>query len=102
MKKLETVLKPAQVADCVSQLDALGVRRVLMSQAVMHTPTAFQTHVYRGGSYSRDAELVRLECVVSDFQLDEVTETLARIVAPSVPDVLIFDVMNRRYAAVSV
>jgi len=77
MKKVEAIIQPFKLEDVKEALKAIGVDGMTVSEVRGHGRQKGHKEVYRGQEYHVDLlPKVKLELVVPDSRLDEVTRTI--------------------------
>ena len=78
MKLVTAVVKPHQVDEIKSQLNAIGVQGMTAMEAVGYGRQGGHTETYRGTEYKVSfTPKTRLEIVVDDLNIDQVVQTVA-------------------------
>jgi nitrogen regulatory protein P-II 1 len=79
MKKIEAIIQPFKLEDVKEALKELGIGGMTISEVRGHGRQKGHKEVYRGQEYQVDLlPKVKLELVVPDGRLDEVTAALVR------------------------
>ena len=77
MKKIEAIIQPFKLDEVKEALQALGVEGMTISEVRGHGRQKGHKEVYRGQEYTVDLlPKVKIEVVVSDSRLEEVTQAL--------------------------
>jgi nitrogen regulatory protein P-II 1 len=77
MKKIEAVIQPFKLDDVKEAMKSIGIDGMTISEVRGHGRQKGHKEVYRGQEYSVDLlPKVKLEMVVPDARVDEVTSTL--------------------------
>ena len=77
MKKIEAVIQPFKLDEVKEALQAIGIEGMTISEVRGHGRQKGHKEVYRGQEYTVDLlPKVKLELVVADARVDEVTTTL--------------------------
>jgi nitrogen regulatory protein P-II 1 len=77
MKKIEAIIQPFKLDEVKEALQAIGVEGMTISEVRGHGRQKGHKEVYRGQEYTVDLlPKVKIEVVVSDGRLDEVTKTI--------------------------
>jgi nitrogen regulatory protein P-II 1 len=77
MKKVEAIIQPFKLEDVKEALKAIGVDGMTVSEVRGHGRQKGHKEVYRGQEYQVDLlPKVKLELVIPDSRLDEVTRTI--------------------------
>lgn len=78
MKKIEAIIQPHKLDDVKDALKAVGIDGMTVSEVRGHGRQKGHTEVYRGMEYQVDlVPKIKIETVIPDGRLDEVTRTLA-------------------------
>jgi len=78
MKKIEAIIQPHKIEDVKDALKKIGIDGMTISEVRGHGRQKGHKEVYRGMEYQVDLlPKVKLEMVVPDARLHEVTKTLA-------------------------
>ncbi|MBM3725027.1 MAG: P-II family nitrogen regulator [Acidobacteria bacterium] len=78
MKKVEAIIQPFKMEEVKEALKSLGVDGMTISEVRGHGRQKGHKEVYRGQEYTVDLlPKVKIEMVISDARLDEVTRALA-------------------------
>lgn len=78
MKKIEAIIQPFKLEEVKATLQALGVEGMTISEVRGHGRQKGHKEVYRGQEYTVDLlPKIKLELVIADSRLDEVTRALA-------------------------
>ena len=78
MKKIEAIIQPHKLDDVRDALQNIGVDGLTISEVRGHGRQKGHKEVYRGMEYEVDLlPKIKLETIVSDDRLDEITRTLA-------------------------
>src|SRR5947199_8800119 len=78
MKKIEAIIQPHKVGDVKEALKATGIDGLTGSEVRGHGRQKGHTEVYRGMEYQVALlPKIKVETVVPDSRLDEITRTLA-------------------------
>ncbi len=78
MKKIEAIIQPHKLDDVKDALKAIGIDGMTVSEVRGHGRQKGHTEVYRGMEYKVDLlPKIKIETVVPDSRLDEITRTLA-------------------------
>jgi nitrogen regulatory protein P-II 1 len=78
MKKIEAIIQPHKIEDVKEALKKIGIDGMTISEVRGHGRQKGHKEVYRGMEYQVDLlPKVKLEMVVPDVRLQEVTKTLA-------------------------
>jgi len=98
MKKIEAIIQPFKLDEVKEALQALGVEGMTISEVRGHGRQKGHKEVYRGQEYTVDLlPKVKIELVVSDVRVDEVTRTLveaARTGKIGDGKIFVFDVLE--------
>ncbi len=74
MKKIEAIIKPFKLDDVKEALNAIGIKGMTISEVKGYGRQKGHKEIYRGAEYVVDfIPKVKLEIIVSDSQVDEVT-----------------------------
>jgi len=77
MKKIEAIIQPFKLDEVKEALQGIGVEGMTISEVRGHGRQKGHKEVYRGQEYTVDLlPKVKLELVVADSRLDEVTRTI--------------------------
>src|SRR4051795_5684629 len=77
MKKIEAIVQPFKLEEVKEALQAIGIEGMTISEVRGHGRQKGHKEVYRGQEYTVDLlPKVKLELVVADARVDEVTATL--------------------------
>jgi len=77
MKKIEAIIQPFKLDEVKEALQAIGIEGMTISEVRGHGRQKGHKEVYRGQEYTVDLlPKVKLELVVSDGRVDEVTRTV--------------------------
>ena len=77
MKKIEAVIQPFKLDEVKEALHAIGIEGMTISEVRGHGRQKGHKEVYRGQEYTVDLlPKVKLELVVTDSRVDEVTRAL--------------------------
>ena len=77
MKKLEAIIQPHKLEEVKEALKAIGVDGMTITEVRGHGRQKGHKEIYRGMEYQVDLlPKIKLEMVVPDARLDEVTTTL--------------------------
>lgn len=77
MKLITAIVKPFTLTDVKEALEQVGVRGMTVTETQGFGQQKGHTEVYRGAEYAVDfVPKVKIEVVVADEQLDEVTEAI--------------------------
>lgn len=77
MKKIEAIIQPHKLDQVKEALKAIGVDGMTISEVRGHGRQKGHKEVYRGMEYEVDLlPKVKVELVISDNRLDEITQTL--------------------------
>jgi nitrogen regulatory protein P-II 1 len=77
MKKLEAIIQPYKLEEVKEALKKIGIDGMTITEVRGHGRQKGHKEVYRGMEYQVDLlPKVKLELVVADSRLDEVTKTL--------------------------
>jgi nitrogen regulatory protein P-II 1 len=78
MKKIEAIIQPFKLDDVKEALKAVGVDGLTITEVRGHGRQKGHKEVYRGMEYEVDLlPKIRLETVVPDSRLDEITRAIA-------------------------
>jgi nitrogen regulatory protein P-II 1 len=78
MKKIEAIIQPHKLEDVKEALKGIGVDGLTISEVRGHGRQKGHKEVYRGMEYEVDLlPKVKIETVVPDSRLDEITRTLS-------------------------
>jgi nitrogen regulatory protein P-II 1 len=78
MKKIEAIIQPHKLDDVKEALKAIGIDGMTVSEVRGHGRQKGHTETYRGMEYQVDLlPKIKVESVVPDSRLDEITRTLA-------------------------
>src|SRR5271154_1417464 len=78
MKKIEAIIQPHKLEDVKEALKAIGVDGMTITEVRGHGRQKGHKEVYRGMEYEVDLlPKVKVELVVADSRLDEITNALA-------------------------
>jgi nitrogen regulatory protein P-II 1 len=78
MKKVEAIIQPFKVDEVKEALKGIGVEGITISEVRGHGRQKGHKEVYRGMEYQVDLlPKIKLETVVPDARLDEVTRTIS-------------------------
>lgn len=78
MKKIEAIIQPHKLDEVKEALKSIGVDGITISEIRGHGRQKGHKEVYRGMEYEVDLlPKIKLEIVVSDPRLDEVTRTIS-------------------------
>ena len=98
MKKVEAVIQPHKLDEVKEALKAIGIDGLTITEVRGHGRQKGHKEVYRGMEYEVDLlPKIKLETVIPDARLDEVTQTLATAARTGkIGDgkIFIFDVLN--------
>lgn len=98
MKKIEAIIQPFKLDEVKEALHAIGVEGMTISELRGHGRQKGHKEVYRGQEYTVDLlPKVKIELVVSDGRVDEVTRTVveaARTGKIGDGKIFIFDVID--------
>ncbi len=98
MKKVEAIIQPHKLDDVKEALKAIGIDGLTITEVRGHGRQKGHKEVYRGMEYEVDLlPKIKLETVIPDARLDEVTQTLATAARTGkIGDgkIFIFDVLN--------
>lgn len=98
MKKVEAVIQPHKLEEVKQALKGISVDGITISEVRGHGRQKGHKEVYRGMEYEVDLlPKVKLEIVIPDARLDEVTRTIASAARTGkIGDgkIFIFDVMD--------
>ncbi len=98
MKKVEAVIQPHKLDEVKEALKAIGIDGLTITEVRGHGRQKGHKEVYRGMEYEVDLlPKIKLETVIPDARLDEVTQTLAiaaRTGKIGDGKIFIFDVLN--------
>jgi nitrogen regulatory protein P-II 1 len=79
MKKIEAIIQPFKLEDVKEALKEIGVDGMTIMEVRGHGRQKGHKEVYRGQEYQVDLlPKVKIELVVPDARLDEVTQTLMK------------------------
>jgi nitrogen regulatory protein P-II 1 len=79
MKKIEAVIQPHKLEEVKEALKGIGVDGMTITEVRGHGRQKGHKEVYRGMEYQVDLlPKIKLEAVVSDDRVDEVTSTIAK------------------------
>jgi len=79
MKKIEAIIQPFKLDEVKEALQAIGIEGMTISEVRGHGRQKGHKEVYRGQEYTVDLlPKVKIELVVSDIRVDEVTRTLVQ------------------------
>jgi nitrogen regulatory protein P-II 1 len=79
MKRIEAIIQPHKMEDVKEALKAIGVDGMTITEVRGHGRQKGHKEVYRGMEYQVDLlPKVKIELVVADARLDEITRTLAQ------------------------
>ena len=79
MKKIEAIIQPHKMEDVKEALKAIGVDGMTITEVRGHGRQKGHKEVYRGMEYQVDLlPKIKIEMIVPDARLDEVTRTLAQ------------------------
>jgi nitrogen regulatory protein P-II 1 len=79
MKKIEAIIQPFKLEDVKEALKEIGVDGLTIAEVRGHGRQKGHKEVYRGQEYHVDLlPKVKVELVVPDARLDEVTQTLMK------------------------
>jgi nitrogen regulatory protein P-II 1 len=77
MKKIEAIIQPFKLDEVKEALQGIGVEGMTISEVRGHGRQKGHKEVYRGQEYTVDLlPKVKIELVVADSRLDEVTRTI--------------------------
>jgi nitrogen regulatory protein P-II 1 len=77
MKKIEAIVQPFKLDEVKEALQAIGIEGMTISEVRGHGRQKGHKEVYRGQEYTVDLlPKVKIELVVSDQRVDEVTRTV--------------------------
>lgn len=77
MKKIEAIIQPFKLEDVKEALKGIGVDGMTITEVRGHGRQKGHKEVYRGQEYQVDLlPKVKLELIVADARLEEVTQTL--------------------------
>ena len=98
MKKIEAIIQPFKLDEVKEALQAIGVEGMTISEVRGHGRQKGHKEVYRGQEYTVDLlPKVKIELVVSDSRVDEVTRSLmeaARTGKSGDGKIFVFDVLE--------
>jgi nitrogen regulatory protein P-II 1 len=98
MKKIEAIIQPFKLDEVKEALQALGIEGMTISEVRGHGRQKGHKEVYRGQEYTVDLlPKVKIELVISDSRLDEVTRTVveaARTGKIGDGKIFVFDVLE--------
>jgi nitrogen regulatory protein P-II 1 len=98
MKKIEAIIQPFKLDEVKEALQAIGVEGMTISEVRGHGRQKGHKEVYRGQEYTVDLlPKVKIELVVSDSRVDEVTRSLmeaARTGKIGDGKIFVFDVLE--------
>ena len=98
MKKIEAIIQPFKLDEVKEALQAIGVEGMTISEVRGHGRQKGHKDVYRGQEYTVDLlPKVKIELVVSDSRVDEVTRSLmeaARTGKIGDGKIFVFDVLE--------
>ena len=78
MKKIEAIIQPHKLDEVKEALKSIGVDGITITEARGHGRQKGHKEVYRGREYEVDLlPKIKLEIVVGDSRLDEVTGTIS-------------------------
>lgn len=78
MKKIEAIIQPFKLEEVKEALKGIGVEGITISEVRGHGRQKGHKEVYRGMEYQVDLlPKIKLETVVADSRLDEVTRTIS-------------------------
>jgi nitrogen regulatory protein P-II 1 len=78
MKKIEAIIQPHKLDDVKEALKAIGIDGMTVTEVRGHGRQKGHTEIYRGMEYQVDLlPKIKVESVVPDSRLDEITRTLA-------------------------
>jgi len=78
MKKVEAIIQPHKLDDVKEALIAIGIDGLTITEVRGHGRQKGHKEVYRGMEYEIDLlPKIKLETVITDDRLDEVTNTIA-------------------------
>jgi nitrogen regulatory protein P-II 1 len=79
MKKIEAIIQPFKLDEVKEALQAIGIEGMTISEVRGHGRQKGHKEVYRGQEYTVDLlPKVKIELVVSDSRVDEVTRTIVQ------------------------
>jgi nitrogen regulatory protein P-II 1 len=79
MKKIEAIIQPFKLDEVKEALQAIGIEGMTISEVRGHGRQKGHKEVYRGQEYTVDLlPKVKIELVVSDSRVDEVTRTVVQ------------------------
>lgn len=79
MKKIEAIIQPHKLDEVKEALKGIGVDGMTITEVRGHGRQKGHKEVYRGMEYEVDLlPKVKVELVISDARLDEITNVLAR------------------------
>jgi nitrogen regulatory protein P-II 1 len=77
MKKIEAIIQPFKLDEVKEALQAIGIEGMTIAEVRGHGRQKGHKEVYRGQEYTVDLlPKVKIELVVSDARVDEVTRTV--------------------------
>ena len=77
MKKIEAIVQPFKLDEVKEALQSIGIEGMTISEVRGHGRQKGHKEVYRGQEYTVDLlPKVKIELVVSDSRVDEVTRTV--------------------------
>ena len=98
MKKVEAIIQPHKLDEVKEALKAIGIDGLTITEVREHGRQKGHKEVYRGMEYEVDLlPKIKLETVIPDARLDEVTHALATAARTGkIGDgkIFIFDVLN--------
>ncbi len=98
MKKVEAIIQPHKLDEVKEALKAIGIDGLTITEVRGHGRQKGHKEVYRGMEYEVDLlPKIKLETVIPDGRLDEVTGTLAAAARTGkIGDgkIFVFDVLN--------
>lgn len=98
MKKVEAIIQPHKLDEVKEALKAIGIDGLTITEVRGHGRQKGHKEVYRGMEYEVDLlPKIKLETVIPDARLDEVTGTLAAAARTGkIGDgkIFVFDVLN--------
>jgi len=78
MKKIEAIIQPHKLDEVKEALKSIGIDGITISEVRGHGRQKGHKEVYRGMEYEVDLlPKIKLEIVVADSRLDEVTRTIS-------------------------
>ena len=79
MKKIEAIIQPFKLDEVKEALQGIGIEGMTISEVRGHGRQKGHKEVYRGQEYTVDLlPKVKIELVVTDSRLDEVTRTVVQ------------------------